>query len=92
MASSGVHLPHNSNPLRATAVGRDVSNAGRLERKTSAPQNDETSTATKQGRTANSCSNLPTTSSFNVTVCKYSTRENSETVPDGSAVKNTGGW
>ena len=91
VVSSSVHLPHNRNSLRATAVERGKSNVGRIERQTSAPQNDEMPIASNHARMTNVGSDLPSISSSNVTGNRYSTRGNSEIVPDGSAVNNTGG-
>ena len=91
VASSRVQLPHNRNSLRATAVDQAVSNVGRLERQTSAPQNDEIPIASNHARMTNVCSDLPSISSSNVTGNRCSTRGNSEIVPDGSAVNNTRG-
>ena len=88
VASSGLHLPHNSNSLRAITVDQAVSNVGRLEPKTSAPQNDEIAMTGKHGRMTNVFSNLLNTSS---TDGRYSTRGNSKTVPDGSVVNDTRG-
>ena len=91
VASSRVHLPRNRNSLRATAVERGKSNVGRLERQTSAPQNDEMPMASNNARMTNVGSDLPNVSSSNVTGNRYSTRGNSEIVPDGSPVNNTRG-
>ena len=91
VASSSVHLPHNRNSLRATAVERGKSNVGRIERQTSAPQNDEMPIASNHARMTNVGSDLPSISSSNVTGNRYSARGNSEIVPDGSAVNNTRG-